>query len=108
MMAALLARLPDRSMVIALLRRGAFLWLLARIMVAASGAAVSGHISIGVFAPTALALSLAVGAFGLLDARRRNEHRFLANLGVSPFTIVALSTVPALIAELVLGAVGVR
>lgn len=107
-MSSLRARLPERGMTIALLRRGALLWLLARMLVVASGAALSGHVSLGIFAPTALALSLAVGAMGLLDARRRNEHRFLANLGVSPLTIVLLSIIPALVAELALRIAGLQ
>ena len=107
-MLSLLARLPERSMAFALIRRGAILWLLARILVVVSGAGLSGHVSLGIFAPTALALSLAVGAMGLLDARRRNEHRFLANLGVSPVMIVLLSTIPALIGELAFGIAGLQ
>jgi len=102
------ARLPERSLTVALLRRGAVLWLLARLMVGSMSAAVSGHGSVGLLPPTALALALAVGALGLLDARRRNEHRFLANLGVSQIVIVTLSTIPALLGELAVGVGGLR
>ncbi|MGD8698188.1 MAG: hypothetical protein PVJ43_02790 [Gemmatimonadales bacterium] len=39
----------------------------------------------------------------LLDAERRNERRFLANLGVSRLTIGGVVLVTALILELLLG-----
>ena len=41
-----------------------------------------------------------------LEAKRRNEDRFLANLGVSPVTITILSMIPASIAEIAIGAWG--
>jgi hypothetical protein len=107
-MAAILVRLPERSLAIALLRRGAFFWLLVRLLVMSISAAVSGRGSVRLLPTMALALALGVGALGLLDARRRNEHRFLANLGVSQIVIAMLSTIPALLGELALGAVRIR
>ena len=107
-MVDLLVRFPERSLTIALLRRGAILWLLARLMVLSLSGALSGRVAVGLLPPSALALALGVGALGLLDARRRNEHRFLANLGVSPIVIAVLSTVPALLGELALGISGLR
>ena len=103
-MADLMAWVPVRTFVIALLRRGAILWLLVRLMFFA----VSGRSSVSLLPTTALALALVVGAFGLLDARRRNEHRFLANLGVSQIVIAMLSTIPALVGELAVNAAGFR
>ncbi|HXS23659.1 MAG TPA: hypothetical protein VN719_05490 [Gemmatimonadales bacterium] len=107
-MAALVVRFPERSLTIALLGRGAIFWMLARMMVVSISGALSGSVAVGLLPPSALALALGVGALGLLDARRRNEHRFLANLGISPFVIALLSTVPALVGELALGISGVR
>lgn len=107
-MVPLMARIPERSLTIALLRRGAILWLLARMMVGSTSALVSGHASVGLLPTTSLALALGVGALGLLDARRRNEHRFFANLGVSQIVIILLSTIPALICEVALGIAGLR
>ena len=79
-----------------LLRRGAILWLLVRI-------AVTFLAGANLLPPVAFTVAMIVGALGLLDARLRNEHRFLANLGVSQVVIVLLSMIPALIAELVIG-----
>lgn len=41
----------------------------------------------------------------LLDAERRNERRFLANLGVSRLAIAFVVTVTAIVIELLLGLV---
>ena len=50
----------------------------------------------------ALTVVLIVAALGLLDAHRRNEDLFLANLGVSRSQIVVTAAIPALVFELVL------
>ncbi|HEY3935755.1 MAG TPA: hypothetical protein VGL65_14170 [Gemmatimonadales bacterium] len=107
-MVDLFVRLPERSFAMGLLLRGAMLWLLARLLVVSTSAAVSGRISGSLLPTTALAFALGVGALGLLDARRRNEYRFLANLGVSQIVILMLATIPALLGELALGIAGVR
>ncbi len=98
-----MARFPERSLTIALLRRGTFVWLLVRAVVMSMSAVGSRGVSVGLLPTTAVALALVAGALGFLDARRRNEDRFLANLGVSPIVIYVLSTIPALLGELVLG-----
>jgi hypothetical protein len=92
----------------ALLRRGLLFWALARVMLMIVGAAppVRNGRSLGVSA--VLALLMAVGALGLLEARRRNEARFLANLGVSSTTIMAVSLLPGLLAEIALGVAGLQ
>lgn len=90
-------------MAIGLLRRGVILWLLARAMVVSVSAAFSGQVSVRLLPPTACALALGVGALGFLDARRRNEHRFLANLGISPIVIALICTIPPLVGELAIG-----
>jgi lipopolysaccharide export LptBFGC system permease protein LptF len=49
----------------------------------------------------ALTVVLVVAALGLVDAHRRNEDLFLANLGVSRSRIVVTAAIPALVLELV-------
>lgn len=53
----------------------------------------------------ALVVVLIVAALGLVDAHRRKEDLFLANLGVSRSQIILTAAVPALVIELVLAAV---
>jgi hypothetical protein len=104
-----LVRLPERSLAIALLLRGATVWFLVRLTVGvpwALGSQLPGRSVLKLTIPASILLVLLVGALGLLEARRRNEHRFLANLGVSPFMIVVLSMTPALLAEACLGIAG--
>ncbi len=52
----------------------------------------------------ALALAGLVYGLVLLDAGRRSELLFLANMGVGRVVIAALATGPALLAEVILGA----
>ncbi|MDQ3310486.1 MAG: hypothetical protein M3497_10205 [Gemmatimonadota bacterium] len=49
----------------------------------------------------ALTVVLVVAVLGLVDAHRRNEDLFLANLGVSRSRIVVTAAIPALVLELV-------
>jgi hypothetical protein len=97
--------LPERSMTTALLRRGALLWFFARLALLAVGAMRPDRGTWRLGTSAAFMLIIAVGALGYLEARRRNEHRFLANLGVSPTMIIVLSLLPAFAAEIVLGLV---
>jgi hypothetical protein len=97
---------PERWMTLMLLRRGTMLWLLARGALAASGSA--GHaLGLGgsafTFAPAAtFALLVVVGALAVLESRRVNEHRFFANLGVSPAAVGIISLLPCVIGEVVI------
>lgn len=100
--------LPDRLFTRALLGRGVFLWLGTRILFRFGGGLVAdrfGPPSIVILPPTAIALSCLVGALGLLEARRRNEHLLLANLGVAQWRIWMIATLPALLAEMLVALV---
>jgi hypothetical protein len=93
---------PDPLVTRALLRRGAFLWVGTRVLFGFASlltAGVFGSPSIGVAPHTAIGLACLVGVLGLLEARRRNEHLFLANLGVSQWPIWLISVLPALLGE---------
>ena len=93
------SRLPDRVFTVALLRRALFLWVgIKAFFVAAAGNESSAR--------TAFLTVLLVGFLGLLDSRRRNEHIFWANLGVAPWMLAALSSIPAMAGELVVAWIG--
>jgi hypothetical protein len=94
----------------ALLGRSVFAWLGVRVFVAMC-IAFLGEVLVPPPNPillspgAALLVVLGVAALGLLDARRRNEDLFLANLGVSRAQIVFMAALPALVFEFVLAAV---
>lgn len=91
-----LLRLP--SLPTGILLRGALSWLIVRI-----GTAIA---QVGLGTP-----AVGLGVVGiaativLIDARRRREHLFLANLGVSQTPVWALAALAALVSEAVLRAV---
>jgi hypothetical protein len=94
----------------AVLRRSAFTWLAVRIFVAVCVAFLGELLVLPphplLLSPVAgLGVVLTVGAIGLMDARRRNEDLFLANLGVSRTQIAVTAAMPALVLELLLAAV---
>lgn len=101
----LLTRLPERSLAISLALRGAGLWLALRIVFMFVSGGIAGP------RPGALALSIPAafwlvgltGALALADTRRRNQDRFLANLGVSEAVIVVVSMLPAAVPETLIG-----
>lgn len=103
---------PDRLFLTALLKRALFFWLVPRaFLTLATRAAPAelGGFSLALSFEATLALVLLVAFLGLLEARRRNEHLFLANLGVSQPTIAVVSAMPALAMEVLvwmLGAIG--
>lgn len=107
-MRVVLRGLPERTIAFALLRRSAVIWLLVRCTFALFNAAKTGHGAFGLTTPAAAWLILVVGALGFVEARRRNEVRFLANLGVAPATVFLMSAMPALVAEVVIGGFGRR
>lgn len=84
--------LPDRLFTFALLRRALYLWVGVRLLVALGGGGGAGRSGLLPFplGPTGLVV-LTVGLLGLLEARRRNEHVLLANLGVPQWSLVGLS-----------------
>ena len=53
----------------------------------------------------AFVLIVTVGALAVLESRRLNEHRFFANLGVSPATTGVLGAVPAVLGEAIVAMV---
>jgi hypothetical protein len=103
---SLASRFPARRLTFALVRRGLLFWILARAMLLVVGIATSGAATAHRLTPhAAIALVLIVGTLGLLESRRLNEHRFFANLGVSPVATGLLVMLPALIAEIALALV---
>lgn len=81
-----------------LLRRGAVLWLLARLMgiaVLAAGAQTAAPMLPGWVVVMTASLTL-------VDLHRRSELALLHNLGITTSYAVAVSTVPAILLEAVL------
>jgi hypothetical protein len=104
-------RLPDPLFARLFLRRAIFIWLGTRILFEVAGflvADVLGPPSLFVSPSTAIALSCLVGALGVLDARRRNEHLLLADLGVSQWPIWMISALPALMVEALIALAALR
>jgi len=97
----LTARLPARRLAMVLVRRGITLWALTRAMLLAVGLSIGAPSHMSPLA--AVLLVFAVGGLGVLESRRLNEHRFFANLGVSPTTAALFILLPALIGEVAVG-----
>ncbi len=103
---------PAPKFIRGILSRTAAIWLMLKLIVT-GGARVGQEAGIEhplraalQLAPfAALALAALVCGLVLLDAGRRNELIFLANMGVSRVVIGALAAGPVLFAEVVLGAV---
>ena len=104
--------LPAPKLTRAIVRRTAAIWLMMKLVVTGGAMAVQEAgiehplreaLQLAPFA--ALALAALVYGLVLLDAGRRNELIFLANLGVGRIVIAALAAGPALFAEIILGAV---
>jgi len=95
-------RLPDRRFTAGLLRRGFYLWVGARLLVAlAGGGGVESRALVPLAPRATVLLVFLTGFLGLLEARRRNEHLLLANFGVPEAGLAGLGVVPALVAETV-------
>jgi hypothetical protein len=97
-------------MALRLLRRGAVAWVLLRTMLFFGGLFTrSGEQHLGalfVLDPrTMIGLFAVIGIAAMIDTRRKHEHAFLANLGVSQVTATVYLLVPTLIGELALGMV---
>ncbi|HMU61169.1 MAG TPA: hypothetical protein PKA66_05255 [Gemmatimonadales bacterium] len=96
--------LPDPRLALRVLLRGALLWGLARAALVAVQLAASkgppGNLLPMLTPSAALGLIGVVVALGSLESRRLNEHRFLANLGISPFVALLLVMLPAVCGEI--------
>ena len=96
---------PERLFARTLMIRGAWLWLGCSLMVAGGGAASAAmggpkpHFGGGI---SVIAVPVSVAALGLLEAKWRNEDRFLMNMGVAPAMIAVLSFAPAMALEILL------
>ena len=106
--------LPPRRFGRAILLRGVVIWFVMKLVVtgAAAAAAAEGLLPgearnfgdvLGLSPSAALMLATIVALITLIDARRRNELLFLANLGVSRGVIASLAATPAIAFEIVLG-----
>ena len=105
-MHALASRFPAPHLTRMLLGRGALFWLLMRAMLLVVGLGGGGTPAVSGLNPlAAFVLILTVGALGVLESRRLNEHRFFANLGVSPVTTGVLGAVPAVLGEAIVAMV---
>ncbi len=92
-------RLPVQPFLRLLLQRAVGIWLGARLMLS--------FVAIPIDAPllnlrTSVVAVAVVAVLGLIDARRRNEDVFLANLGVGYPVILAVAAIPALCLEVLL------
>jgi hypothetical protein len=87
--------LPHRTFIVGLVKRALFLWVGIKAIVTLFLASTGGKATVR----TAIVIVLLVGFLSLLDARRRNEHIFWANLGVAPWTLAALASIPAVAGE---------
>ena len=97
-------RLPGRPFAGALIRRSAVFWAGCRLLVPLVVAVGGGTLTARDITRPLPALVPIVGCLGLLEARRRNEHIFLANLGVPQPAIALVSAAPAVAAELAVAA----
>lgn len=88
-----------------ILRRGAILWLLARLMLMLLAFAVTGGSTkafpLTVAPESAAGLVVIVTVLGLIESRRVNEFALLSNLGISPLVRTLLALMPALLGEMV-------
>lgn len=104
--------LPEPTLGWTVARRAAVAWPLVRLVTAAGAAALdpaagSDPLAVVRLSPraalfAALAATLVAAALPLLETRRRNEHRLLANLGTGPAGLVGLALAPGVLGELLL------
>jgi hypothetical protein len=95
----LLQRLPVQPFARALLLRSVVIWVGTRIMFAIGGIPAGAPL---LNLRTSVMAVAVVAILGLIDARRRNEDLFLANLGVGYPAILAVAAFPALCLEILL------
>lgn len=97
----LFSSVPDRTFLIPLLVRGAFLWLVLRAGFAYIAMLIEGAPQpVVVPGPAALWLVLIVAALGMIELRRRHQLLLLANLGVRRWVLALCCAAPAILGEL--------
>ncbi len=104
--------LPAAFFVRGLLVRGVAFWVFVRLVVAAGSLAMQDPLiadpvreAFRLTPPALLAVVMLVYGLVLIDARRRNNLVFLANMGVGRIVIGVLVVGPVLLAELIVGVV---
>lgn len=80
------------------------IWVLVRVVAGYFSRLLGGDL-LYTSLPTALLIIAIVGLVTANDARRHNEHLFLANLGTSGLVFALLCAVPPLICEIALAVV---
>ena len=105
--------LPKRFFTRSYLIRGLWFWLGLRLLLASLGFVLAGGLGfvagfVGGGAGTTFMLTLAVAGAGWLDAHRRNEEKFLMNLGVALYMLAAIPATSALAAELTMLVIALR
>ena len=99
-------RLPDKSFLWRMVARACVVWLALRVASLAPTGGLWASIPRAAGLPISLYVTVLVvvvtTALVTLDGRRRNEHMFLANLGVSLPTLFVLAAAPPTIMEIAL------
>jgi len=98
-MRVILSHLPEARLAGDLLRRGALVWGVLRLLLTFASLLAGGDPVVHLAPGAAFALVLVTGGVRFVGARWRNEPYILANLGVSPAVAVALSMAPAALGE---------
>lgn len=96
---------PDRTFAFPVLGRSLTIWAAARAALVLLGWLMADRaepLTLAVTRGASAWVVLVVGALGLLEIRRRNEHLLLANLAIPQPTLAALAAAPALIGEVVI------
>lgn len=87
---------PDRRFISRMVVRACLVWLALRVAVLA----LEGGASVDLY--TSVVIVTVTVALVLLDGRRRNEHMFLANLGVPLPALLIIATLPPVVLEVAL------
>lgn len=98
---------PATRLALTIVWRGLILWLLVRAAARAVRFAAymqwPDSVFLNLTPSAALAVVMVVSGLGVVESRRLNEHRFHANLGVSPLVTLLLVVLPAVCGEILLG-----
>ena len=97
--------LPDRLFALPIFSRGFLIWACSRSTLVLVGWLMGGGdepLTIEVTRNAAAWLIALIGALGVIEIRRRNEHLLLANFGFGQPVLAAIAAAPALVAEITL------